>query len=62
MIPNLQKYLILGFRSAFLKKILDSPFEIWFWYWLRYRPKVSTNLDFGSGIGPKTKIVVSVVH
>ena len=28
--------------------LLDSPFEMWFWYRLWYRPKVSANLGFGS--------------
>jgi hypothetical protein len=32
---------------------LDSPFEMWFRYWLRYRPKVSANLGFGFGPKPK---------
>ena len=41
---------------------LDSPFEMWFQYRLQYRPKVSANLGFGFGIGPKSKLVVSVVH
>ena len=26
-----------------------------FWYWLQYGPKVSANLGFGFGIGPKPK-------
>ena len=31
------------------------PFEIWFRYRLGYRQKLSTNLGFGIGIGPKPK-------
>ena len=49
---NNQKYLILGFRGAFLKKNLDFSFEMWFRYRLWYWPKGSTNLDFGFGPKP----------
>ena len=34
---------------------LDSAFDLWFLYWLRYQPKVSANLGFGFGIRPKPK-------
>ena len=36
-------------------QIIDSPFEMWFQYWLRYRLKVSAKLGFGFSIGPKPK-------
>ena len=35
--------------------ILDFPFEMWFWYQLRYQPKVLANVGFGFGIGSKPK-------
>jgi hypothetical protein len=38
-----------------IEKILDSPIGMWFWYGLWYRLKVSANLGFGFGIGPKQK-------
>ena len=41
--------------EAKLSVLLDYPFEMWFRYRLRYRPKVSANLGFSFGIGPKPK-------
>ena len=41
--------------KSFQYCLLDSPFEKWFRYWLRYWPKVSVNMGFGFGIGPKPK-------
>ena len=41
--------------KLFHYRLLDSPFEMWFQYRLQYRPKLSGNLGFGFGIGPKPK-------
>ena len=43
--------------ETFLLMIEKMPhtIEMWFWYRLRYRPKVSANLGFGFRIGPKPK-------
>jgi hypothetical protein len=46
---------LLHFRTCDVRAelLLDSPFKMRFWYRLRYRAKVSANLSFGFGIGPK---------
>ena len=43
--------------KLFHYRLLDSPFEMWFWYRLWYQPKVSVSLGIGFGfdIGPKPK-------
>ena len=42
-------------KYPILSVLLDSSLEMWFRYQLQYQPKVSANLCFGFGIGPKPK-------
>ena len=43
------------FAVPYYESAQDFSFEMWFQYWLQYRPKVSANLSFSFGTEPKPK-------